>query len=137
TCHFGPALDDRRVSNDVSAGVVWGGRNALPVVNSAYYAWSGWGGRFDTQWSLVLGAAENDKVVGTTRLEIAHLLFDFYRDAYDAVFPQKLDPRLADTSIFPAYGKPGWASWLGLAPADADIVNRIFVDYGKAIAAYM
>ncbi len=85
----------------------------------------------------MLGAAENDKVIGATRLAIAHLLFQSYRDEYDAIFPVALDPALADAARFPAIGKPGESNWDLMAAADQQIVNRIFVDYGKAIAAYM
>jgi cytochrome c peroxidase len=138
SCHAGPALDDRRsIPNNVSLGVDWGGRRALPLVDASYYAWSNWGGRFDSQWSLVLGATENPKVLASSRLRIAHLMFDAYRGEHDAIFPTKLDAALADAARFPAAGKPGDAAWSAMSTADQSHVDQIFVDYGKAIAAYL
>ncbi|HEV8548385.1 MAG TPA: hypothetical protein VGQ57_05135, partial [Polyangiaceae bacterium] len=41
-----------------------------------------------------------------------------------------------DAARFPATGKPTQTNWDTMAPADQAIVNRIFVNYGKALAAY-
>ena len=147
SCHGGPALDDQRSQpNHVSIGTAIGTRNALPVVNSAYYTWTNWGGRFDSQWSLVLGAAEKPEIMNTTRLRVAHVLFAKYRAEYDALFPPldpALDPAAPDAARFPADGKPKASAdapdgaWEAMAPADREIVNTIYVSFGKAIAAYM
>lgn len=103
--------------------------------------WANWGGRFDSQWSLTLAVAENAKIMKSTRLAIAHRLWDAYRTEYDAVCPVPLDgaldPNAADAARFPAAGKPGDAARDAMAPADQAVVNRIFANYGKAVAAYM
>ena len=136
-------LDDRRSKpNNVSLGTDFGTRNALGIVNSSYYRWTNWGGRFDSQWSLPLAVAENAKIMNSSRLAVAHMLYDKYRTEYDAVFPVALDARLVDTTVFPATGKPAAAgsppsAFDNLVQADKDIINRIFANYGKAIAAYM
>jgi cytochrome c peroxidase len=148
SCHASAAGDDNRtVPNNVSLGTGYGTRNALPVVNSSFYAWTNWGGRFDTQWSLPLAVAENPNIMKSTRLEVAHLIFDKYRADYDAIFTPTLDPALApdagDASRFPAAGKPKAAAadpdgpWELMAAGDRTIVNRIYANYGKAIAAYL
>lgn len=144
SCHGpgGAALDDQRsIPNNVSLGTDYGTRNALDVTNSAFYTWTNWGGRFDSQWSLPLAVAENAKIMKSTRLQIAHMLYTKYRTEYDAVFPvaldASLDPTATDAARFPATGKPGDASFDGMAAADQVIVNRIFANYGKAIEAYM
>jgi cytochrome c peroxidase len=143
SCHTAGStqLDDQRsMPNNVSLGADYGPRNALGIVNSAYYTWTNWGGKFDSQWSLPLGVAENPKLVNSTRLSIAHLLWTKYRAEYNAIFPVPLDPSLdpnaADASRFPASGKPGQPAFDGMAAADQAIANTIFVNYGKAIAAY-
>ncbi len=132
-------LDDRRSKpNNVSLGTDFGPRNALGLVNSAFYSWTNWGGRFDSQWSLPLAVAENAKIMRSSRLQVAHMLYDKYRTEYDAAFPTTpLDARLADTTVFAATGKVGDAAFDSLAAADKDIINRIFANYGKAIAAYV
>ncbi len=146
TCHDGPALDDRRTPNHVSTGTGTGGRNTPPVLNASYYRWTNWGGRFDSQWSLVLGAIENPEVMNGTRLAVAHTLFARYRAEYDALFDVPLDPALdpaaPDAARFPPAGKPAAAGaapgpWEAMAEADRAIVDRIHANAGKAVAAYM
>jgi cytochrome c peroxidase len=146
-CHSSPAGDDNRsVPNNVSLGTDYGPRNALPVINSSFYVWTNWAGRFDTQWSLPLGVAENAKIMKSTRLTVAHMLFNKYRSDYNAVFTppldSDLDPTSPDAGRFPPSGKPKAAGaadgpWEMMAPADQVIVNRIFANYGKAIGAYL
>ena len=109
TCHDGPALDDAgSPTGHVSTGTGIGGRNAPPVLNSSFYAWTNWGGRFDSQWALVLGAIENPEVMNNTPAAVAETVLAQYRAEYEAIFPGPTD--------------------------DADVV---FANTGKAIAAYM
>jgi len=147
SCHMGVTMDDDRSKpGNVSLGTDFGTRNALSIVNSSFYKWTNWGGRFDSQWSLALAVAENPKIMNSTRLEIAHMLWNKYRTEYDAIFDEKLDPALdpgaTDASRFPASGKPKASAtvadgaWELMAQTDRDKVMRIFVNYGKAIEAY-
>jgi cytochrome c peroxidase len=140
-------LDDQRSKpNNVSLGTDYGTRNALGLVNSSFYAWTNWGGRFDSQWSLPLAVAENAKIMKSTRLQIAHMLYAKYRTEYNATFSvpldAALDPTATDAARFPASGKPKAAvtdpdgAWELMAAGDRDIVNAIFANYGKALAAY-
>ncbi len=142
SCHGGPGLDDNRSKpNNVSLGIDYGTRNTPGLANASYYAWTNWAGRFDSQWSLPLAVAENPKTMKSTRLEVVHVLFKKYRTEYDAIFTPALDPRLDPTSALaaelPAVGKPGDAAFDGMKAEDKDIVNRIYANYGKAIAAYL
>ena len=148
SCHAAGSgtLDDQRAKNNVSLGTNFGTRNALGLVNSSFYKWTNWGGRFDSQWSLPMAVSENAAIMRSTRLQIAHLLYDKYRAEYNAVFPVALDPALdstaSDAARFPASGKPKAnasdpdAAWELMAQADRDIVMRIWANYGKALAAY-
>jgi cytochrome c peroxidase len=144
SCHAAgsDAMDDRRSRpNNVSLGTDFGPRNALGIVNSAFYKWTNWAGRFDSQWSLPLAVAENPKIMNSTRLEVAHLLWNKYRVEYSAAFPTPLDaaldPQAADANRFPPAGKPGVAAFDDMPIDDQVIVNRIFANYGKALQAYM
>lgn len=141
-------LDDRRSTpNNVSLGTDFGTRNALGLTNSSFYVWTNWGGRFDSQWSLPLAVAENARIMKSTRLDVVHLLWNKYRSEYDAAFDTpldaSLDPQAADASRFPASGKPKATAadpdgaWEMMTAGDRDIVNRIYVNYGKALQAYM
>jgi cytochrome c peroxidase len=141
SCHMGVTMDDDRSKpGNVSLGTDFGTRNALSVVNSAFNKWTNWGGRFDSQWHLAVTVAENAKIMNTTRLEVAHMLWNKYRAEYDAIFDDKLpialDPAASDAARFPASGKPGVAAFDTMDGLDKTIVNRIFSNYGKAIAAY-
>jgi len=148
TCHDGPALDDRRPGSHVSRGTGYGIRNALPIVNSAFYRWTNWGGRFDSHWSLAAAVVEKADIMNGTRLGVAHRLFARYRAEYDAIFPVKLDPaldpRAPGAARFPPSGKPKPnrpdapdGPWEQMASADRELVTVILASYGKAIAAYM
>ncbi len=147
SCHSGEGLDDQRsMPNNVSLGIDYGTRNALEITNSAFYAWTNWGGRFDSQWSLPLAVAENPRTMKSTRLQVVHMLWNKYRTEYDAIFPvpldAALDPMAADAARFPPAGKPKAmmtdpdGPWEMMTAADRTIANTIFANYGKAIQAY-
>ena len=147
SCHSSRSGADDRNPNHVSLGTDFGTRNALASVNSSFNAWTNWGGRFDSQWSLPLAVAENAKIMAGTRLGVAHLLWTKYRADYDAIFPvpldAALDPNATDAARFPSSGKPKAAMgdpdgpWELMTATDRATVNRIYANYGKAIAAYL
>lgn len=141
SCHSGPYLDDQRsVPSNVSLGANFHSRNAPTTINSAFYTWTNWGGRFSAQWELPLAVAESPVIMNSTRLRIAHRIFDAYRVEYEAVFGA-MEPAIgSDAGRFPATGKPNATApgaWEAMSDPDREVVNRIFVNYGKAIAAYL
>ena len=150
SCHnpTGWLSDKRSNPNTVALGADWGIRNAMSVVNAAYQTpFQHWDGRFDTAFGPAIGPAENPKSQNSTRLTIAHMLWTKYRDEYNAVFDPdlnpSLDPAAGDASRFPASGKPKAmatdpdGAWEGMTPDDRTIVNRIFINWGKAIASHV
>jgi cytochrome c peroxidase len=144
SCHAAgsDSMDDRRTKpNNVSLGTGYGTRNALGLVNASFYKWTNWAGRFDSQWSLPLAVAENAAIMNSTRLEVAHMLYAKYRTEYYATFAvpldAALDPAAVDAARFPAAGKPGEPAFDNMAAGDKDILNAIYANYGKALAAYM
>ena len=108
SCHIGPALDDRRSNpNNVSLGANFLTRNALPLVNSSFYTWTNWAGRFSAQWELPIGVLENARNMNGDRLRLAHVVFSKYRADYEAVIGAALPDALGtDATRFPATGKP-------------------------------
>jgi cytochrome c peroxidase len=134
SCHAGPALDD--AGKHVSVGGKPGTRNTPPVLDSVFYTWSNWGGKFDSQWALALGASEKPDVMNGTRLAIVRVVITQYRAEYEALFG-KLDDALLDDKRFPPGGKPGTPAWDGMTDADRALIDRTFANTGKAIAAYM
>lgn len=137
SCHSGQGTDDQRsVPNHVSIGTGTTTRNALAILDSSYQAWTNWGGRFDSQWSLPPAVVENPATMNGTRLQLVHVIYDKYKTEYEAIFGA-LDPAIADTARFPLSGKGGQAAWDTMAAADQAIAMRVWANFGKAIAAYM
>jgi len=143
SCHSTPAMSDSRsVPDNVSLGTNFHTRNAPAIVNSAFYPWTNWGGRFARPWELPPVVAESGLTMNSTRLEVAHHLFDHYRTEYEAVFGP-MEPAIGSDPVrFPPAGKPRSATgtdgpWETMRPADQVIVNRIFVNFGKVLQAYM
>jgi cytochrome c peroxidase len=140
SCHSSEALDDKRSESGVSHGTGWTPRNSLSLLNSSYYAWSGWGGKFDSQWSLALAAIENPKVMNGTRLGVVHRIFEKYPGNYEPVFGPL---PIFGSQTFPPSGKPKASpsdpdgAWETLSPELQAEANRIFVNAGKAIGAYL
>lgn len=149
SCHSGPALDDRRsMPRTVSLGTDFHPRNSPPLVNSSFYRWTNWGGRFSAQWELSLPVSENPVTMNGNRLAIVHRIARVYAEDYAGVFGE-LDPAIeADLERFPAQGKPKPApteanpdppdgAWEMMAAADRTLINQVFANFGKALAAYV
>ncbi len=141
TCHLGGAMSDQREPFTVTLGTDLHTRNAPALVNSSFYEWTNWAGRFAAQWELPLAVAENVRTMNSTRLTLAHFIYDNYKAPYEALFgalPAALDANAADAASFPAAGKPGDAAWdTAMTGNDKTEVNRIIVNFGKAIQAYL
>lgn len=140
SCHGGPYMDDQRtpLPRRVSLGANFHSRNAPTAINSVFYTWTNWGGRFSAPWELPIAVVESPVIMNGTRLEVAHIIYDHYHDAYEAAFgADSLDPVIA---TLPASGKPRASAdgdWeLVLSDAERAIVNRVLVNFGKALEAY-
>jgi len=144
TCHSGPAMTDARAPFNVTVGTGTHSRNAPALVNSSFYEWTNWAGRFAAQWELPLAVAENVLTMNSSRLKLAHFIYDNYKVPYETVFgalPAALAANAADAARFPAAGKPGdgaaWDSTSAMTAEDKAAVNLTIVNFGKAIQAYM
>jgi len=142
SCHAGDMMDDRRSSvRTVSIGANFHTRNAPGIVNSSFYTWTNWGGRFSAQWELPLPVTESGVIMNGSRLQTAHVIFEFHRKRYERIFGT-LSLDLADTTRFPLTGKPkataeaANGAWELMSSDDRALVNEIFVNYGKALGAY-
>jgi len=141
TCHSPEASFTDRLP--VSKGVGMGTRNAPTIFTAPRMRWILWDGRADSLWSQPLFAFENKLEMGTTRLEIAHLLASdscavsavCLKPLYEKVFGML--PDISDAQRFPARGAPGDAAFDNMAPGDQFTVNQIVANVGKALEAYM
>jgi len=139
SCHDpGHAGADRRsLPGSTSLGAAYTTRNAPTVFNAAYSPlWQFWDGHADSLWSQALSPPEGDAECNSSRLAVAHVLADHFRAQYDAVFGDGAMPDLSDLSRFPAAGKPGEPAFDDMPIEDKQTINEIYVNFGKAIAAY-
>lgn len=131
--------DVRSVPNQTTLGVDWTPRNTPSIVNAAYHEWLSWSGGAETLWQEAIGATLRPEFQGSSRLAVAHMLYDRYREPYQAIFgpmDPRLDPRHPEASALPLTGSPGDPAYDGMTESDKDMVNRMVANYGKAIAAY-
>jgi cytochrome c peroxidase len=132
TCHDpGQALAD---GVPQSTGVAKVDRNSPAIALSAHGRWQFWDGRADTLWMQALGPFEDAKEFGGSRLFVAQQIVQRYATEYGAVFGAKYP--LPDLGSLPASGKPGDPAYDALSADDKEKVTRIFVNVGKAIAAF-
>jgi cytochrome c peroxidase len=134
------------IPNATALGSLWMTRNVSSVVNTVFYInpesgahWRENDGFSDSEWFDAQSEPEGPPVQNGSRLQLAHVLFEHYHDDYNAAFPEwPLDKGLANYHRFPATGSPytDTANWNSLSPQDKEIINRILVNYGKAIEAY-
>jgi cytochrome c peroxidase len=135
------------IPNATALGSQWMTRNVSSVVNTVFYVhpksgahWRENDGFSDSEWFDAQSEPEGPQVQNGSRLQLAHVIFEHYREDYNKAFPEwPLDPALADVKRFPTTGSPytDVANWNSLSAADKEIVNRILVNYGKAIEAYL
>ncbi len=149
TCHEPSTyFSDRRSNpNNVSLGVTHTDRNAPSLVNVAFYRWFGWAGKQDSLWTQASLSPESSTNSAGNRCAYAHVMWEHYRDEYDAVFPETplpaaLDPAAPDAHRFPASCKPKRSAadpdgaWEMMAEEDRAAINLILANCGKAVAAY-
>jgi cytochrome c peroxidase len=134
TCH-----DPAREFQDgtpLAKGVGTTGRRTMPVASTAHASWMFWDGRKDSQWSQALGPWESPVEHGGSRAQYAHLVATHYRAEYEAIFG-----RLPDLSRIRAHAGPvddpaARAAWARMTTVERDRVTAVFVNMGKAVAAY-
>jgi cytochrome c peroxidase len=111
-------------------------RRTMPIAGTAYSPWLFWDGRADSQWAQALGPLESAVEHAGTRALYARVVAQEYRRQYQTVFGA-----LPDLASIPKAGGPlgtavERASWASLTPAMQDSITRVFVNIGKAIAAF-
>jgi cytochrome c peroxidase len=137
TCH----QPDRAFTDGMplAHGVGTTDRKTPTIIGTAFSPWQFWDGRADSQWAQALGPLESPVEHGGTRTLYAHVIAEFYQDEYDALFGPL--PDLSDLDRFPPHAGPhghreARTAWDEMASEDRDLVTEIYVNMGKAIAAY-
>ena len=117
-----------------AVGVATGDRNSPSVLLASYTPWQFWDGRADSLWMQATGPFENAKEFASSRLFVAHAIADRYSASYEPIFGAL--PDMSNSTQFPASGKPGDASWDGMAAGDQAAVTTIYANVAKAIEAF-
>jgi cytochrome c peroxidase len=134
TCH----QPDRGFQDGTSLAVGVGttARRTMPIAGMARTPFLFWDGRKDSLWAQALGPLESPVEHGGTRAQYAHAVADHYRGEYEAVFGPLPDLSAVPASAAPAGNGTATAAWVALTETQRDAVTRVFVNIGKAIAAY-
>lgn len=122
-------------------------RHVQSLFNVAYNRWYYWSGAVDTLWSQAIKPIEGHDEMRNSRLTVAHLIAndEQLRAAYESIFGKM--PDISDPNRFPPAGKPPstksedikdplLVAWNSMTKDDQETINTIFVNLGKALAAY-
>jgi cytochrome c peroxidase len=134
TCHLPEmGFQDGR---SLALGVGVTNRRTMPIAGTAYSPWLFWDGRKDSQWAQALGPLESPVEHGGTRTQYAHLIADQYRPDYEALFGPLPDLSHLPATAGPAADPAASAAWETMSLTDQQTVTQIYVNMGKAIAAF-
>lgn len=134
TCHA-PQLgfeDGKPLANGVGTTT----RQSMTLVGAAYSPWLFWDGRKDSQWAQALGPLESPVEHGGNRTMYAHLIAQHYRSDYEALFGPLPDTKDLPPSAGPVADPTARVAWENMTAQDREAVTHLYVNVGKAIAAY-
>ncbi len=119
----------------LAQGVGTTARRTMPIAGTSHSPWLFWDGRSDSQWSQALGPLESPVEHGGDRTQYAHHIAAAYRKEYEKVFGP-----LPDLAGLPMHAGPNSeiarAAWLALPGSRREDVTSVYVNMGKAIAAF-
>ena len=134
TCH----QPDRGFQDGIAlaTGVGTTARRTMPIAGMARSPFLFWDGRKDSLWAQALGPLESPVEHGGTRAQYAHVVADSYARDYEQIFGALPDLSRRASIRRSGRGSRSRAAWSALSSAQRDDVTRVFVNIGKAIAAY-
>ena len=122
-------------------GVLETTRNSPSIVGASNNIWFFRDGRVDSLWSQALHPIENPQEHRSSRNQFVHVIYNDpdLKKNYEKVFGPMQD--ISDLSRFPKSAGPIQIksmknNWKRMTSADQKIITNIFVNSGKAIAAY-
>ncbi len=139
TCH----QPERQFSDGLpkGRGIGLSGRNTPSIVSTAYSPWLYWDGRRDSQWAQALAPLEDPVEHGGNRMQYVRFIANDpdYRSEYESIFSPI--PDFSDAARFPDAAAPIDdsqinAAWQSMSASDRRLVNSVYANMGKAIAAY-
>jgi cytochrome c peroxidase len=144
TCHdpnFGWA-DSTSRPNKLSLGANFTDRNAPTVLNAAHNTYSLWDGSVDSVWSVMRPAVEGNPH-GFGRAGVAYVICNSasYLTEYTTIFGTTDTAAVCGSltavpTLANGWGRTTGSLYTGLTGGQRLNVDRIFANFGKAIAAY-
>jgi cytochrome c peroxidase len=134
SCH-----DPRRQFQDgiaLAKGVGTTDRRTMPIMGTAHSPFLFWDGRKDSQWAQALGPLESPVEHGGSRAQYAHVVAKHYRRDYERIFGALPELHGVPAAAGPVADPAARRAWEGLSSAQRQAVTEVFVNIGKAIAAY-
>src|SRR6476660_7637294 len=134
TCH----QPDRGFQDGIALanGVGTTARRTMPIAGIARSPFLFWDGRKDSLWAQALGPLESPVEHGGSRAQYAHVVADSYAPQYQQIFGRLPDLSGVAASAGPVTDRAAASAWRALSGAQRDDVTRVFVNIGKALAAY-
>jgi cytochrome c peroxidase len=134
TCH----QPDRGFQDSIARGkgVGTAARRTMPIAATSRSPFLFWDGRKDSLWAQALGPLESAVEHGGARAQYAHVVAHHYAQEYEALFGSLPDLSGIPPSAGPVANPVAASAWNALSEAQRDDVTRVFVNIGKAIAAY-
>lgn len=115
-------------------------RRSMTLVAAGYSTWLFWDGRKDSLWAQALGPIESPVEHGFTRTQAVSVIIKYYKHEYERIFgplpsfsPKDLPPLAKPSREEPAALKV----WVSMPVEKRDAVTSIYVNMGKAIAAFV
>lgn len=111
-------------------------RRTMPIAGSVYAPFLFWDGRKDSLWAQALAPLESAVEHGGSRALHARVVASHYRGEYQSIFGPLPDLAGVPAVAGPVEDPAPASAWRELTPAKRDAVTEVFVNIGKAIAAY-
>lgn len=117
------------------------GRNTPTVVGAAHLNWFYWDGRRDSLWSQALVPFESADEMGSSRVAVVRTVGadPDYRALYERTFgrfPEELLNGELPLHAGPLGDRALREAWQRLAQEEQQMINAVYANIGKAIAAY-
>ncbi len=134
TCH----KIDRQFQDDLAQaqGVARTNRRTMPLAGAAYSPFLFWDGRRDSLWAQALTPLEDAREHAGNRAAYAHYIEARFGERYERIFGPLPDLSGVPANAGPLGTEAERAAWNAMTEEQRDGVNRVFVNIGKAIAAF-
>jgi cytochrome c peroxidase len=134
TCHLPDLIFQD--GTPLAHGVGTTNRRTMTLIGTAYSPWFFWDGRKDSQWAQALGPMESPVEHGSNRTYYAHLIDQYYREEYEAIFGKMPDVSHLPLVSGSVENPDVIAAWDAMSKEEREAVTQIYANMGKSIAAY-